>query len=100
MNDREEMDTLQSSLTSLIRRPSASRPSLLAWDATGSDWKPPGVDEVPHRAPLVGEGLGEVRPRPVQLAAAAAHAVDHLAESTKSGFPGQDRSWDQSWDQS
>ena len=33
------------------------------------------VDEVPHHAPLVGEGLGEVRA--VQLAAAA-HAVDHL----------------------
>ena len=32
--------------------------------------QPPGVDEVPHHAPLVGEG--------VQLAAAAAHAVDHL----------------------
>ena len=40
--------------------------------------QPPHVDEVPHHAPLVGEGLGEVRARAVQLAAAAAHAVDHL----------------------
>ena len=40
--------------------------------------QPPRVDEVPHHAPLVGEGLGEVRARAVQLAAAAAHAVDHL----------------------
>ena len=36
------------------------------------------VDEVPHHAPLVGKSLGEVRARAVQLAAAAAHAVDHL----------------------
>ena len=40
--------------------------------------QPPRVDEIPHHAPLVGEGLGEVRARAVQLAAAAAHAVDHL----------------------
>ena len=40
--------------------------------------QPPGVDKVPHHAPLVGEGLREVRARAVQLAAAAAHAVDHL----------------------
>ena len=32
----------------------------------------------PTHAPLVGEGLREVRARAVQLAAAAAHAVDHL----------------------
>ena len=31
--------------------------------------QPPRVDEVPHHAPLVGEGLGEVRARAVQLAA-------------------------------
>ena len=37
--------------------------------------QPPRVDEVPHHAPLVGEGLSA---RAVQLAAAAAHAVDHL----------------------
>ena len=40
--------------------------------------QPPRVDEVPHHAPLEGEGLREVRARAVQLAAAAAHAVDHL----------------------
>ena len=40
--------------------------------------QPPGVDEVPHHAPLVGEGLRKVHARAVQLTAAAAHAVDHL----------------------
>ena len=46
------------------------------WGAVAQ--QPPGVDEVPHHAPLVGEGLREVRARAVQLAAAAAQAVDHL----------------------
>ena len=45
---------------------------------TPSTERAPRVDEVPHHAPLVGEGLREVRARAVQLTAAAAHVVDHL----------------------
>ena len=48
--------------------------------------QPPGVDEVPHHAPLVGEGLREVPRRAVQLAAAAAHAVDHLCAARPQAY--------------
>ena len=55
-----------------------SKPSTADGAVGAVAQQPPRVDKVPHHAPLVGEGLREVRARTVQLAAAAAHAVDHL----------------------